>query len=341
MKLESGDKVGRYTVSRRLGQGGMSDVFLARDADNERDVVLKFPHEDLMGDVTSHERFNREVKIGKLLNHPHIQRLYELAHTGGSEHLVLEFVPGDSMRHFLRERDNHHRKEDFKDVVDFGVQIGSALAYAHSHSVAHRDLKPENIIVTPDRQAKVMDFGIALLQGARRVTWGPMSTQVGTPDYMAPEQIQGARGDARTDIYSLGMILYEYLTGRLPYTGDSPLAIMNQHVNVRPPAMHQFRHDVPPALEEVIMKAIRRKPEERWPTMQAFIDALTDWKTADVQTLKAERELESDAKHAAGFASLLNIPASQVTLTVAVVIVVFFVVIVAAGHFLAHGHSGH
>lgn len=339
MQLESGQKIGRFNVERRLGQGGMSDVFLAHDTEHDRDVVLKFPHDEIMGDVATYERFNREVKIGKLLDHPHIQHLHELAHTGNAEYLVLEYVPGNSLRHFLRERNNHHNKKDFDDVVNLGVQVGSALGYAHAHSVAHRDLKPENIIVTPDFEAKVMDFGIALLQGAKRVTWGPMSSQVGTPDYMAPEQIQGSRGDARTDIYALGMILYEYLTGRLPYMGDNPLAVMNQHVNAKPPAMHGFRHDVPAGLEEVIMKAIRRKPEERWQDMTTFVDALTNWSTADVEVLKTERESEPDAAKMANTASAFGLHASASTVTVAVFLLIFFAVIVLSYHFLGHGHG--
>lgn len=338
MQLESGNKVGRFIVDRRLGQGGMSDVFLARDDEFKRDVVLKFPHEEIMGDIATHERFNREVKIGKLLNHPNIQHLHELAHNGSSEYLVLEYVPGDSLRHVLRERDHHHNKEDFKTAVDLGMQIGSALAYAHSHSVAHRDLKPENVIITPDRQAKVMDFGIALLQGARRVTWGPMSSQVGTPDYMSPEQIQGSRGDARTDVYALGMILYEYITGRLPYAGDNALSIMNQHVNVKPPPMHQFRHDVPVGLEEVIMKAIRRKPDDRWQSMQSFVDALWDWPTVNAIELKEERETEVDSSAASGVASALNVPLSRMALNVLIFIIVFLVLVVGASHF-AHPHA--
>jgi eukaryotic-like serine/threonine-protein kinase len=176
----------------------------------------------------------------------------------------------------------------------------------------------------------VMDFGIALLQGARRVTWGPMSSQVGTPDYMAPEQIQGSRGDARTDVYALGMILYEYITGRLPYLGDNPLAIMNQHVNAKPPAIHTFRHDVAPGLEEVIMKALRRRPEDRWQDMQSFVDALKDWKSADVEGLKAERESEPDSANAAKAASFLNIPMSKQSMIVALVFILFFAALVVA-----------
>jgi len=308
MQLEADNKVGPYTVVRRLGQGGMSNVYLANDELNNREVVLKFPHEELLGDVSSHERFNREVKIGKLLDSDHIQRLYELADEKGSPYLVLEYVPGEPMRYLLRDRKHKHGPEDFQAVVDLGTQIGNALAHAHSHEVAHRDLKPENIIITPDGVAKVMDFGIALLRGARRVTWGPMSNQVGTPDYMAPEQIQGSRGDARTDIYALGMILYEYIAGRLPYDGDNPLSVMNQHVTAKSPPIHKFRKDVPRTLEEIILKAIRRSPQDRWATMDEFVNALEGWKSADVDWLQAEREQETDSAKLGKLAGRANIP---------------------------------
>ncbi|MGO8671883.1 MAG: serine/threonine protein kinase [Capsulimonadaceae bacterium] len=339
MQLEDGITVGRYSVIRRLGQGGMSNVYLAEDPENKREVVLKFPHEGLLGDITSNERFSREVKIGQLLHHPHIQQMYELAEAKGAQYLVLEYVPGVPLRDRIRSRHNHRTDQDFEDAVKLGVQIGDALAYAHSQHVSHRDLKPENVIVTDDGTAKVMDFGIALLRGARRITWGPLSNQVGTPDYMSPEQIQGSRGDERTDVYALGMILYEFVAGRLPYEGDNPLSIMNQHVNLKPPQIKKFRKDVPPALEEIILKAIRRKPAERWTTMQDFVAALKDWSTVDVDALRAQREAEADDIAGSNLAAKAGVSMSPTSLLTAIVIIVLFVAFVVLGdHFAAHRH---
>lgn len=327
MDLEPGRQIGRYRIISRLGQGGMSNVFRAQDTQEGRDVVLKFPHQELLGDVASHERFQREVKIGQRLHHPHIQQLYELAYDGGNEFIVLEFVPGTSLRRYLADRKHPNGEDDIRLAVDLGSQIGGALAHAHANHVWHRDLKPENIIVDEYGNAKVMDFGIALLQGSRRVTWGPLSNQVGTPDYMSPEQIQGGRGDARTDVYALGMILYEIVAGRGPYQGDNPLAIMNQHVNKKAPPIHQFRKDVPPALEEVVMKAIRLKPDDRWQTMNDFVVALQNWENADVDALKAEREAEADSGKAAHAVGKLPIPLNPTTLWVAVGVVIFVAVV--------------
>lgn len=258
MKLQEGSTIGHYTVIREIGHGGMSQVYHAHDDQNSREVVLKFPNEDLMGDPASYERFRREVQIGNILDHPNIQKLYELAETDEVTYLVLEYVPGSTLRDDLqrvwRQKQEPQKAEEM--AISLGRQIGNALAYTHAHGVFHRDLKPENIIITPDGTAKVMDFGIAFMEGARRITWGALSSQAGTPDYMAPEQIRGQRGDDRTDIYALGMILYECVAGRLPYEGDNALAVMNQHVTVSPPPLHCFQEQVSPALEEVILKAI-------------------------------------------------------------------------------------
>jgi serine/threonine-protein kinase len=288
-----------------------------------------------MGDISAHERFRREVKIGQLLKHPNIQELHELAYHGNHEFIVLEYIPGEALRYVLRER-QQRSPDDFDYAVSLGIQVGSALEYAHEHHVAHRDLKPENVIVTPDGTAKVMDFGIALLKGARRVTWGPLSTQVGTPDYMSPEQIQGGRGDARTDIYALGMMLYEVIAHKMPYSGDNALAVMNQHVNVKAPPLHTHRKEIPPALEETIMKAIRLKPQDRWPTMSAMVEALRHPESVDVAVLKAERDAEAGGAMNSKAARAMPIPINSGTGMVALALVVLLVVVL-----LIAKHAGH
>lgn len=284
--LQDGERVDGYTILSLLGHGGMSDVYHARDDAHEREVTLKFPHDEIMGDPATYERFSREIKIGQLLDHPNIQKLYHVAQQGRVPYLVLEYVPGRTLRGLLR--DCEEAPCSVERAVTLGLQIGRALAYAHGKGVFHRDMKPENVIVTPDGSAKIMDFGIAFIEGARRITWGAMSNQIGTPDYMAPEQIKGQRGDARTDVYALGLMIYEMAAGRLPYDGDNSLAIMSQHVTTPPPPLSTFRA-VAPALEETVMKAIRRDPAKRWPSMEAFVAALESPATADVKSLREER----------------------------------------------------
>jgi serine/threonine protein kinase len=317
MTLQPGERIDHYTIVQKLGHGGMSEVYLAQDNQRPREVVLKFPHEDMAGDPATYERFRREIKIGELLTHPSIQKLYELEGNQLDPYLVLEYVDGVTMRELLRKE---HRLPAER-AVSLGVQIAQALAYAHAHHVFHRDLKPENIIVAPDGCAKVMDFGIAFVQGARRVTWGQMSAQVGTPDYMAPEQIKGNRGDQRTDIYALGMILYECLAGRLPYQGDNALVVMSQHVTVSPPPLHRFAPHVPPALEETVLKAIRRSPDARWPSMEAFAQALQHPGQVDVTALQSEREQQEASAGDGGMSSQFGLPIWQVVLIVIAVIV--------------------
>jgi len=318
MALQSGERIDQYTIVQKLGHGGMSEVYRARDGELEREVVLKFPHEDMAGDPATYERFRREIQIGQLLTHPHIQKLYHLAGGKAEPYLVLEYVDGGTLRELLKRE--HRLPAD--QAVALVLQIAQALGYAHAHHIFHRDLKPENIIVTRSGCAKVMDFGIAFVEGARRITWGRLSSQVGTPDYMAPEQIKGNRGDHRTDIYALGMILYECLAGRLPYRGDNALSVMNQHVTMSPPPLSNFAHHIPSALEEVVMKAIRRNLDARWPSMEAFAEALEHLDAVDAAALRAEREREETSTAMAGASSSqFGIPLWQVALIVVAVVV--------------------
>ncbi len=340
MQFEDGQKLGRYTIAHPLGHGGMSNVYLAHDDQEDRSVVLKFPHEELLGDIASYERFTREVKIGKLLTHDNIQNLYELARVNNNEFLVLEYIDGITLREYLRQREKGRSPSDYREAVDFGLQIAKALSYAHENHVAHRDLKPENVIITPENKAKVMDFGIASIQGARRVTWGPMTAQVGTPDYMSPEQIQGGRGDSRTDVYALGMIMYEFIAHQMPYDGDNALAVMNQHVTMKAPPLHFFREDVPAPLEEIIMKAIRRNPQDRWQSMKEMISALENWDSVDVAALRTSREEERGESSAAGkLAHKANIPITTGNLLVFIGIILMFLLLVIAVQLL--GHKAH
>jgi len=339
MKLKEGECIGNYTIVRELGHGGMSQVYLAHDKIHDRDVVLKFPNDELMGDPASYERFQREVKIGDALNHPHIQKLYELGGDSQTPYLVLEYVPGTTLRDYLRKLNREQTPPEQIEALALSVarQIGRALSYTHVKGVFHRDLKPENVIITPDGKAKVMDFGIAFMEGARRITWGPLSTQVGTPDYMAPEQIKGQRGDDRTDIYALGMMLYEILAGTLPYDGDNALAVMNQHVTVSAPPLHRFNKHVTPALEEVVLKAIRRKPEARWASAQTLADAIDNLETIDVAALKAEREAaEADVAPASAYNNEFGMPTWKMALLVGATLLALIAITVIA-QLLHHG----
>ena len=281
MRFQVGEVVnGRYEILECLGQGGMNDAFKARDRATGRVVVLKIPFTSLIGDPATYSRYERELEIGKRLHHPNIQQLLDAGRLdgGSAPFLVLDFVDGIPLREYLRL----HAPLAVDEATRIAVQIADALEYCHQHGVVHRDLKPENILIQADGTVKLVDFGIALLQGARRLTFRRLSTNVGTPDYMAPEQVQGERGDARTDVYALGVMLYEMLTGEVPYQGDSPLSVMSQRVSTDAPFVGRKRSDLPPQLEAVVWRALRREPAERYASMAALRDDLTDLESVQI-----------------------------------------------------------
>src|SRR5579883_200694 len=263
----------------------MSESYRANDARSGGQVVLKFPHVGLIGDPAVFSRFQREIEIGRRLVHPNVQRLLDAGRldNGVSPYIVMEYVEGQSLRNYLAE----HKPLSIDQAIDFAGQLAAALSYCHQQGVVHRDLKPENVLVTPDGQLKLIDFGIALLEGARRVTWGSLSSTVGTPDYMAPEQIRGERGDERTDVYAAGVILYEMLTGQVPFQGDNPLAIMSQHVERDPPSVRELRPEVPETLAAVVNRALQRDPARRYSTMEAFAHDLTHLDEIDLTQMPA------------------------------------------------------
>jgi serine/threonine-protein kinase len=309
----------------------MSEVYHAYDDKNKREVVLKIPHEDVLTDPATYERFLREVKIGELLTHPHIQKLYSLAGTRSKPYLVLEYVEGSTWRELLEQAPAGILPVE--QVLNWAGQIAEAIEYAHSHQVYHRDLKPENIIITAQQQVKVMDFGIALMQGSRRVTWGKFSPKLGTPTYMAPEQIDGKRGDARTDIYALGIMLYEALAGCPPFKGEDFLETMRLHLTANPPPLLQANPALTPALIEIILKALRRNPALRWASMSDFATALQNPTALNVTDLQAERKLEEAKKtaslHQSALEKELGISLGQVALIILAIILVFIAILVA------------
>jgi len=265
--LAPGELVGSgYEIIESLGHGGMSEVYKARELSTGNLVVLKIPDSTMMGDVAIYARWERETRVGERLDHPSIQRLLRAGEmgTGTGPFHVLEYVEGE----LLRTRLQRGGRLAPEEAIRISIQLADALGYCHSLGVIHRDLKPENVLITPSGQVKLIDFGIALLQGARRLTFGALSTTMGTPEYMAPEQVQGARGDARTDIYALGVMLYEMLTGRTPFVGDDPLEVMAEHVRVEAPRLRELRPDLPPALDAIVAKALRRDPNERYVSME-------------------------------------------------------------------------
>ncbi|HZL15773.1 MAG TPA: serine/threonine-protein kinase [Verrucomicrobiae bacterium] len=275
--LAPGERLDRYEIIEAIGHGAFSDVYLAVDPDGGR-VVLKCPHEGIIGDVATFDRFRREMEIARRLDHPGIQHSLDPGGDRTRPYLVMEYIEGETLREYLARRG----RLPIAEAVALVDQLADAMGYAHRQGVTHRDLKPENVLVTADGRPVVTDFGIALMSGARRLTWRWLTSQMGTPDYMAPEQVQGERGDARTDVYALGVILFELLAGRVPWEGDNPLSIMNQAVTRPAPSLRELDPSIPPPLDAIVRKCIRKDPAERYPDAAALAADLESWKDLDL-----------------------------------------------------------
>jgi serine/threonine-protein kinase len=267
-----GTQVDHYEIIRMLGHGGMNRVYLACDVYNQQEVVLKFPNDDLIGDIAVFERYKREAEIGHRLHHPHVQQLLNTDEKRSQEYLVVEYIKGQTLRAILEEYAPNPLP--VARAINITEQICDALVYCHEQGIFHRDIKPENIMVQEDGNIKIIDFGIALLEGARRVTWRGLSGTMGTPDYMSPEQLKGERGTASSDIYAVGVMLYEMLCGHTPFEGENIFAIMNQHVSQDPPSILLANPQLSPELATVVMRAIRRDRDKRYRTMSDFLHDL-------------------------------------------------------------------
>jgi len=282
---KAGDVVCDYKIIELMAQGGFSQIYKASAPDGKL-VILKFPEVSLLGDLATYERFRREVSIGQKLNHPAIPRAITFREGDGCVFLAQEYIEGTSLRTYI----SRNAPLPLTEALSLADQLAEAIVYLHAHGVYHRDLKPENIIVGPDGKIHILDFGSALLEGSRRVTWRWASTTFGTPDYMAPEQIQGKRGDSRTDVYALGMIVYEMLTGTLPFHGDNALSVMNQHLTAVPVPPCRLQPSIPPGIEAVVLKSIRRDTGERYQTASAFRYDLQHFAELDVSQFELEPE---------------------------------------------------
>jgi serine/threonine protein kinase len=259
--LEAGDTLDHYRLDATVARTGMSTLFKATDLLDGKSVAIKVPHEEMEADPVLVERFKREQEIGLELDHPGIVKTYAVG--GGSRlYMVMEWVEGRLLRSIL----NEERKLAIDRAVNLTLQICDALDTMHKHGVVHRDLKPENVMVDDADRVKLIDFGIAKKEDARRLTFVEVSKTLGTPDYISPEQVKGQRGDQRSDVYSLGAILYEMLTGDPPYTGSNPLAVMNERLLHDPQPVRKRRREVSPELEEIVKRALAREPRNRYQT---------------------------------------------------------------------------
>ena len=282
--LQIGDQFDRFQIREHMAQGGMADIYRAYDLVNRRDIVLKIPDKMMIGDPAQYERFQRELEVLNTLDHPAILHGLGSGQYNRIPYLVTELVKGKSLRDIMAASAPLPPDQ----AVPLMRRIAEGMAYCHDHDVVHRDLKPENILVTDEGQPIIMDFGLALTKGSHRVTYANLSATAGTPDYMAPEQIEGQRGDARTDLYALGTLFYEMLSGALPLSADNNFAVMQLHLNGVAPRLDKVQPAVSPELAAIVAKCLQRDPDDRYADMSAFIEALDHPETVDLSLLDQE-----------------------------------------------------
>jgi serine/threonine-protein kinase len=266
--LTAGDHLDRYLLTDVLARTAMATVFKGHDTARGAPVCLKVPRLERESDVVFHERFEREERISARLDHDSIVRALPAADKSRM-YMVMEYVDGQPLRALLQAGPMPRQQ-----ALSIARQLVEALAYLHPQGIVHRDVKPENLLVRPDGRIKLLDFGIALDRSARRLTWSRLSGTIGTPDYMAPEQIAGRRGDERSDVYAAGVVIYEMLTGGLPYPDLSPPALLRLKLAEEPRPLTWYVPDLDPALDAVVSKAIARAPRDRYPSAEAFLAAL-------------------------------------------------------------------
>src|ERR1700734_2805970 len=243
----------------------MASIFRGTDLRTGKTVAIKVPHPEMESDPVFFDRFHREEDIGKALDHPAVMKVFS-DDDRSKMYMVMEWVDGKLLRQILSEE----KKLPAERAIRITVGICDALQYIHSHGVVHRDLKPENIMVGPEDRVKLIDFGIAANAGSRRLTFAKLTEAMGTPDYISPEQVKGKRGDARSDIYALGIMFYEMLTGKVPFTGPNPFVIMNERLLNNPIPPREVNPEITPQLQEIIYRAMERDPAKRYPNAREF-----------------------------------------------------------------------
>ncbi len=257
----AGETLDHYRLEAAVARGGMSTLFKATDLRDGKQVAVKVPHAEMEADPILVERFRREAEIGQELDHPGIVKTYN-GEPRSRNYMVIEWVEGRLLRAILSK----DGPLPIERAIGLALGICEALDYMHKHGVVHRDLKPENIMVDSADRIKLIDFGIAMKEDARRLTYAGPSPLLGTPDYISPEQVKGQRGDQRSDIYALGIMLFEMLTGQTPFSGPNPLAVMNERVLNDPPPARKLRPEITPQLQEILCRALERDPRHRYAT---------------------------------------------------------------------------
>ena len=264
---------GRYQIESLIGVGGMANVYRANDLRNDRVVAVKILREEFLQNAELVRRFKNESKAISILNHPNIVKVYDVSVTDRLNYIVMEYIDGITLKEYMKQRGG---PLTWKEVVHFAQQILSALEHAHSQGVVHRDVKPQNIMLLANGSLKMMDFGIARFSREQSVTESDKA--IGSVHYISPEQAGGAETTQTTDIYSVGVIMYEMLSGRLPFDGEDAVKVAMRHITDKPPALHEIAPEVPMALVEITEKAMAKNPANRYQSAHEMSDAIQQFK---------------------------------------------------------------
>jgi len=274
-----GETILHYKIIEKLGEGGMGVVYKAQDLNLDRLVALKFLPQEVTSDEADKARFLQEARAASALNHPHVCHINAILESEGRQFIDMEYIEGVTLRRTLPVK-------DLQDALRYAIQIGEALEEAHGKGIVHRDVKCENIMVNVKNQIKVMDFGLAKLRGSLKLT--KTSSTIGTLAYMAPEQIQGGTVDARSDLFSFGVVLFELLTGKLPFRGEHEAAMMYSIVNEDPDSVLKHRGDLSPELDRIVGRALEKDPADRY---QHADDMVSELRRLQKQSTRVSREL--------------------------------------------------
>ena len=263
--VHAGEQLDHYQIDKLIARSGMASIYQGTDLRNGRKVAIKIPHPEMESDANLFDRFRREEEIGKDMDHPGVMKVF--TDDDRSEvYMVSEWVDGRLLRQILDEQ----KKLDPERAVRITTRILDALQYIHDRGIIHRDLKPENVMVDDQDNIKLIDFGIASNLRGRRLTFAKLSQTMGTPDYISPEQVRGKRGDARSDLYSVGVMLYEMLTGKVPFTGPNPFVVMNDRLLNNPVPPREIDPAISPQLQEIIYRALERDWKNRYARASEF-----------------------------------------------------------------------
>ncbi len=268
----------RFELTELISRSGMACIFKARDHQTQEVVAVKVPLMQFESDVATFTRFQREEEIGRQLDHPYILKIIPVDKPKSRPYLVMEFLQGRTLDKVMEAT----KPLPEKDAAKIVSRICEALEHMHQRNIVHRDLKPQNIMICDDGSIRILDFGIAKAARMRRLTFAGFSPTMGTPDYMAPEQVNGRRGDHRTDIYSLGAILYEMVTGKVPFEGESPYVVMNVRTTGDPVAPRKINEKLTPVMEEIVLHALARNPEERYENAAQMKAELDDYEIVEL-----------------------------------------------------------